>query len=96
VLAHLQTAIAKIIADDLTITEAGVVERAAADRGYYRIASAVDREATFRKHDGTPAMLGSNAVISTSTRIRVCLALTGATPDSQAPTCESASHVPTV
>jgi hypothetical protein len=85
-LSNYQTAIAKVIADDLTITETGVVERAADDRGTYRIASAVDREATFRKHDGTPAMLGSNAVISTtSTRIRVCLALTGATPDSQAP-----------
>jgi hypothetical protein len=46
----------------------------------------VDREATFRKHDGSAAVLGSNAVISTTTtRSRACVALTGSMPDSEAP-----------
>jgi len=46
----------------------------------------VDSEATFRKHDGSPAVLGTNAVISTTaTRIRACVALTGSAPDCTAP-----------
>jgi hypothetical protein len=63
-----------------------VQERPASDRGDRRLASAVDRDATFRKHDGSPAVLGTNAVTSTTaTRIRACVALTGCTPDSAAP-----------
>jgi hypothetical protein len=81
------SAIAKVQADELTIDASGYVqERDAKDRGEQRIASAVDRQATFRKHDGQDAVLGSNAVISTTaTRIRACVALTGSTPDSEAP-----------
>lgn len=81
------TALAKVQADELTCDASGLVhERAPATRGDRRLASAVDREATFRKHDDQPAVLGSNAVISTSaTRIRAAVALTGATPDSEAP-----------
>ncbi len=80
-------ALAKVQADELTTDAAGVAhERPANDRGERRLASAVDREATFRKHDGSPAVLGTNAVISTTaTRIRACVALTGATSDSDAP-----------
>jgi len=80
-------AIQKIIADETTIDATGVVQERAADaKGTYRIASAVDLEATFRKHDGDVAVLGSNAVISTTTtRIRAAVILTGSTPDSQAP-----------
>ncbi|GAB4446326.1 MAG: hypothetical protein OHK0015_49420 [Chloroflexi bacterium OHK40] len=63
-----------------------MTERPANDRGTHRLASAVDRDATFRKHDDSPAVLGTNAVISTTaTRIRACVALTGSTPDSAAP-----------
>ncbi|MBX0331362.1 transposase [Oscillochloris sp. ZM17-4] len=63
------------------------VERPPKQRGQHRIASAVDREATFRKHTGQPAVLGTNAVISTTaTRIRACVALTGSVPDGEAPT----------
>lgn len=80
-------ALAKVQADELTTDATGAVqERPAKDRGERRIVSAVDREATFRKHEGSPAVLGSNAVISTTaTRIRACVALTGSTPDSEAP-----------
>ena len=80
-------ALAKVQADELTTDATGVIrEREAKDRGERRLASAVDREATFRKHDGSPAVLGTNAVISTTaTRIRAAIALTGSTPDSDAP-----------
>src|SRR5262249_46108800 len=79
--------LAKVQADELTRDASGFVqERPPSARGEHRLASAVDREATFRKHDGSPAVLGTNAVISTtSTPIRACVALTGGTPDSEAP-----------
>ena len=48
--------------------------------------SAVDLQSTFRKHEGSPAVFGTNAVIATTaTRIRAAVALTGSTPDSEAP-----------
>src|SRR4029079_12910708 len=80
-------ALAKVQADELTTDASGLVqERPAQERGQRRLASAVDREATFRKHEGSPAVLGFNAVISTTaTRIRAVVALTGSTPDSEAP-----------
>jgi hypothetical protein len=81
-------ALAKVRADELTTDSSGfVTERPAKERGTHRLASAVDLDATFRKHgDDAPAVLGTNAVISTTaTRIRACVALTGSTPDSAAP-----------
>jgi hypothetical protein len=80
-------AIAKVQADELSRDASGFVqERPAQERGERRIISAVDRQATFRKPDGSVAVLGTNAVISTTaTRIRACVALTGSTPDSEAP-----------
>jgi hypothetical protein len=80
-------ALAKVQADELTTDATGfVTERPSDDRGTQRLASAVDREATFRKHEGQPAVLGWNAVVSTTaTRIRAVVALTGATSDSDAP-----------
>jgi len=80
-------AIRKIIADETsTDTDGMVQERDADTKGTYRIASAFDLEATFRKHEPDPAIFGSNAVVSTTTtRIRAALILTGSTPDSQAP-----------
>ena len=79
--------IRKVIADETSTDADGMVQERAVDaKGTYRIASAVDLQATFRKHEGDVAVLGSNAVISTSvTRIRAALILTGSTPDSQAP-----------
>jgi len=63
VVARLLTALAKVQADELISAATGfVTERAAKACGAHRLASAVDREATFRKHDGSPAVLGSNAV----------------------------------
>jgi hypothetical protein len=81
-------AIEKVIADETTTDAAGVVqERALKDKGDYRLMSAIDLESTFRKHDGSVAVFGSNAVIATTaTRIRACVVLTGSTPDSEAPT----------
>jgi hypothetical protein len=81
-------ALAKVQADELTTDASGyVTERPATDRGAHRLASALDRFATFRKHgDDAPAVLGTNAVIATTTtRIRAVVALTGSTPDSAAP-----------
>jgi hypothetical protein len=80
-------AIAKVQADELTTDQSGYrTERTSSSHGVRRLASARDRQATFRKHEGSPAVLGTNAVISTTaTRIRACVALTGSTPDSQAP-----------
>lgn len=80
-------AIGKVIADETT-TDAGgnVQERAADEKGIYRIMSAVDLEATFRKHEPDPAVLGSNAMIATTvTRIRAAVIRTGSTPDQEAP-----------
>jgi hypothetical protein len=63
-----------------------LVYRLVLTRCAHHITSAVDLEATFRKHEGSPAVLGTNAAISTSaTRIRAAVALTGSTPDSEAP-----------
>jgi Transposase domain (DUF772)/Transposase DDE domain len=87
-------ALVKVQADELITDATGSVqERPATDRGEHRLASAVDREATFRKHDGSLAVLGTNAVISTTmTRIRACVALTGSTPDSDAPVAALQQH----
>src|SRR6266496_2715263 len=81
-------AIRKVIADETATDAVGrITERAADDKGTYRCQSAVDLQATFRKHEGSPAVFGVNAVISTTTtRIRACVALTGSTPDSETPT----------
>jgi Transposase DDE domain/Transposase domain (DUF772) len=81
------TALAKVQADEVTRDADGWVrERSSKERGTQRLASAVDREASFRKHGDDPAVLGTNAVISTTaTRIRAVVALTGATSDSDAP-----------
>ena len=80
-------ALAKVQADELSGDATGfVAERPAGQRGTQRLASAVDRQASFRKHGDDPAVLGANAVLSTTaTRIRACVALTGATSDSEAP-----------
>jgi hypothetical protein len=81
------SAIHKVIADETTTDEGGVIqERPTDQKGSYRLMSALDLESTFRKHEGAPAVFGTNAVISTTaTRIRACVALTGSTPDSEAP-----------
>jgi transposase-like protein DUF772 len=60
-------ALAKVQVDELISDGTGfVTERPAKQRGARRLASAVDLEATFRKHEGSPAVLGTNAVISTT------------------------------
>jgi hypothetical protein len=81
------SALAKVLSDELTTDASGYrIERTTSTHGVRRLASAVDRQATFRKHEGHPAVLGTNAVISTTaSRIRACVALTGCTPDSAAP-----------
>jgi hypothetical protein len=83
----LQT-IGKVIADETSTDAVGrTTERLADDKGTYRCQSAVDLQATFRKHEGSPAVFGVNAVISTTARrIRACVALTGSTPDCETPT----------
>jgi hypothetical protein len=61
-----------------------VQERALADKGTYRLMSAVDLESTFRKHEGSPAVFGTTPVLATTaTRIRAVVALTGSTPDGE-------------
>jgi len=81
-------AIRKVIADETaTDTTGRITERPSDDKGTYRCQSAVDLQASFRKHEGSVATFGVNAVISTTARrIRACVALTGSTPDSETPT----------
>jgi len=76
-----------------------VRERPRDDKGHYRIMSAVDLEATFRKHEPDPAVLGSNAVVATTpTRVRAAVIATGSTPDQDAPVAvlrqQRAAHQP--
>jgi hypothetical protein len=83
----LLAALPKVMADETVTDPTGSVrERARDDKGHYRIMSAVDLEATFRKHEPDPAVLGSNAMVATtSTRIRAAVIATGSTPDQDAP-----------
>jgi hypothetical protein len=61
------TALAKVQADELITDGTGFTsERPLKQRGNHRLASAVDLDATFRKHGDVPAVLGTIAVISTS------------------------------
>ena len=83
----LLAALPKVIADETTMDADGVVrERPRDAKGHYRIMSAVDLEATLRKHEPDPAVLGSTAMIATTaTRIRAGVIATGSTPDQDAP-----------
>ena len=87
VIQPLLEALSKVLADEMTSDAPGVVrDRARDDKGTYRIMSAVDLEATFRKHEPHPAVLGSNAMVATtSTRVRAAVIATGSTPDQDAP-----------
>jgi hypothetical protein len=86
-LGDLLDVLTKVIADETTTDPTGgVVERPLGAKGTYRLGSAVDVEATFRKHGPDPAVLGYNAAIATTkTRIRAAVLLPGSTPDSEAP-----------
>ncbi|MDQ5852446.1 MAG: transposase [Chloroflexota bacterium] len=79
--------LSKVIADETTTDAQGqVVERLAGEKGQYRLASAVDVAATFRKHDADDVVFGYNAAIATTaTRIRAAVVATGSAPDSGAP-----------
>ena len=83
-IAPLTDAIAKVIADELTFDASGsVAERE--EKGSYRIISATDIEATFRKHDDDLTLGYNVAIATTATRIRAVVVSTGATPDNEAP-----------
>jgi IS5 family transposase len=77
----------KVLADETTSDKAGqLVERPLGEKGSYRLGSAFDSQATYRKHEPDPAQLGYNAAIATSGRyIRAAVILPGCTPDSEAP-----------
>ena len=77
----------KVVTDETTTDADGQVrERPAAAKGQYRLASAHDVEATFRKHDQDDVVFGYNAAIATTpTRIRAGVVATGSTSDSEAP-----------
>jgi hypothetical protein len=77
-------AIAKVIADEL-IVDAGGYPTERTEKGTYRIISATDLEATFRQHDDDLTLGYNVALATTATRIRAVVAVTGATPDSEAP-----------
>jgi len=91
----LLAALPKVIADETTTDATGcVVERPRDDKGSYRVMSAVDLEATFRKHEPDPAVLGSNAIVATTTtRIRAAVITTGSTPDQDAPVAVLRQHL---
>ena len=83
-IAPLLQALAKVQADELTFDASGrPAERK--EKGSYRIISATDLEATFRKHDDDLTLGYNVAIATTATRIRAVVVATGATPDSEAP-----------
>jgi hypothetical protein len=83
-IARLLDALRKVIADELTLDAAGhPTERE--EKGSYRIISATDLDATFRKHDDDLTLGYNVAIATTATRIRAVVVATGATPDSEAP-----------
>ena len=80
----------KIITDETTVTahnpadpdDVTIVERKHGHKGSYRVGSASDLTATYRKHDDQPALLGYNpSVLGTSVFIRETHLATGAEPD---------------
>ena len=78
--------LSKLLSDETTTDEQGQVkERAAKDKGQYRLASAADPEATFRTHEATQSFGYNAAIATTATRIRAAVVPTGSTPDSEAP-----------
>jgi hypothetical protein len=78
--------LSKVLEDETTTDEHGQVkERAAKEKGQYRLASALDVEATFRKHDDSLCFGYNAAIATTATRIRAAVVLTGSRPDSEAP-----------
>jgi hypothetical protein len=81
---RLTDALSKVLSDEIEFDPRGQpIERST--KGDYRIISATDLEATFRKHDDD-LTLGYNVALSTtSTRIRAVVVATGATPDSETP-----------
>jgi hypothetical protein len=81
---RLSDALAKVIEDELTFDADGTpLERK--DKGSYRIISATDLDATFRKHDDDLTLGYNVAIATTATRIRAVVVSTGATPDNEAP-----------
>ena len=81
---RLLQALSKVLEDEVEFDATGQpTERST--KGEYRIISATDIDATFRKHDDD-LTLGYNVAIATSaTRIRAVVVATGATPDNEAP-----------
>jgi hypothetical protein len=81
---RLTDALAKVLADEVQFDSSGYPgERS--EKGKYRIISATDLDATFRKHDDD-LTLGYNVALATSaSRIRGVVVATGATPDAEAP-----------
>ena len=77
----------KVVADETTTAADGqVVERPNGAKGPYRLGSATDHQATFRRHDPKPTSFGYNpAIATTTTRIRAAVVLDGCCPDSAAP-----------
>jgi hypothetical protein len=84
IITRLLEALSKVLLDEIACDGTGYpTERK--EKGSYRIISATDLDATFRKHDDD-CTLGYNAAIATTTtRIRACVVVTGATPDSVTP-----------
>jgi DDE family transposase/transposase-like protein DUF772 len=81
---RLTDALAKVLLDEIQFDAVGYpTERT--EKGDFRIISATDLEATFRKHDDDLSLGYNVALATTATRIRAVVALTGATPDSAAP-----------
>jgi hypothetical protein len=87
----LLAALDKIITDEITVTannsddpdDVILIERKHGKKGHYRIGSATDIKATYRKnHTDAQAILGYNPIgLTTTAFIRDILAATGAEPD---------------
>jgi hypothetical protein len=83
-ISRLTDALRKVIADELSFDASGQPSERA-EKGDYRIISATDLEATFRKHDDDLTLGYNVALATTTTRIRAVVVATGATPDSETP-----------
>ena len=83
-IAPLLQALTKVLADEISLDVTGYpTERK--EKGSYRIISATDLDATFRKHDDDLTLGYNAAIATTATRVRAAVVVTGATPDSETP-----------
>jgi len=83
-ISRLLEALAKVLADEIELDATGQPSERT-HKGDYRIISATDIDASFRKHDDDLTLGYNVALATTATRIRAVVVASGATPDNEAP-----------